>query len=71
MPYKEYKLVHGDGSAAERTKKHPFCMSRVHYSAAGDSCACGAATKLDSHIMQIPYTNEATGAHRLLDSTSL
>ncbi|KAA6420245.1 MAG: heat shock STI-like [Trebouxia sp. A1-2] len=34
VPYKQYKLVRGDGSAPERTKKHPFCMSRVHYSAA-------------------------------------
>lgn len=37
VPYKQYKLVRGDGSAPERTKKHPFCMSRVHYSAAGHS----------------------------------
>ena len=35
VPYREYKLVHGDGSTAARTKKHPFCMSRVHYTAAG------------------------------------
>lgn len=35
VPYKEYKLVHSDGSIPERTKKHPFCMSRVHYSEAG------------------------------------
>ncbi|DBA90606.1 TPA: hypothetical protein ACH3X1_003839 [Trebouxia sp. C0004] len=34
VPYKQYKLVRADGSAPERTKKHPFCMSRVHYSAA-------------------------------------
>ncbi|KAL0049465.1 hypothetical protein WJX82_003033 [Trebouxia sp. C0006] len=33
VPYKQYKLVHSDGSAPERTRKHPFCMSRVHYSA--------------------------------------
>ena len=35
VPYKEYKLVHSDGSIPERTKKHPFCMSRVHYSETG------------------------------------
>ena len=35
VPYKEYKLVRSDGSIPERTKKHPFCMSRVHYSATG------------------------------------
>ncbi len=37
VPYKQYKLVRGDGSAPERTRKHPFCMSRVHYSAPGHS----------------------------------
>lgn len=37
VPYKEYKLVRGDGTVLERTKKHPFCMSRVHYSATGQS----------------------------------
>ena len=36
VPYKEYKLVHSDGSIPERTKKHPFCMSRVHYSEIGE-----------------------------------
>lgn len=36
VPYKEYKLVHSDGSTPDRTKKHPFCMSRVHYSEAGE-----------------------------------
>lgn len=35
VPYKEYKLVHSDGSIPQRTKKHPFCMSRVHYSETG------------------------------------
>ena len=35
VPYKEYKLVHGDGTIPERIKKHPFCMSRVHYSEIG------------------------------------
>ena len=35
VPYKEYKLVHSDGSIPERTEKHPFCMSRVHYSEPG------------------------------------
>ena len=39
VPYKQYKLVRGDGSAPERTKKHPFCMSRVHYSAPGHSAS--------------------------------
>ena len=37
VPYKEYKLVHSDATAPERTRKHPFCMSRVHYSATGES----------------------------------
>ena len=35
VPYKQYKLVRADGTAPERVTKHPFCMSRVHYSAAG------------------------------------
>lgn len=35
VPYKEYKLVRADGSTLDRSKKHPFCMSRVHYSATG------------------------------------
>ncbi len=39
VPYKQYKLVHSDGSAPERTRKHPFCMSRVHYSAPGHSAS--------------------------------
>ena len=37
VPYKEYKLVHSDGSIPERIMKHPFCMSRVHYSETGQS----------------------------------
>ena len=46
VPYKEYTLVRSDGTAPERTKKHPFCMSRVHYSATGDY-------KLPTSIMHI------------------
>lgn len=33
LPYKQYKLVLGDGTPVERTDKHPFCMSRVYYDA--------------------------------------
>lgn len=40
VPYKQYKLVRSDGTAPERNKKHPFCMSRVHYSAAGKPDIC-------------------------------
>ena len=39
VPYKQYKLVRADGTAPERVTKHPFCMSRVHYSAAGKHTA--------------------------------
>ena len=31
LPYRMYRLVRADGSAPERTDKHPFCMSRVYY----------------------------------------
>ncbi|KAK9836972.1 hypothetical protein WJX81_003624 [Elliptochloris bilobata] len=34
LPYGAYRMVKGDGSAPERTDKHPFCMSRVFYDAA-------------------------------------
>jgi hypothetical protein len=34
LPYRMYRLVRADGSVAERTDKHPFCMSRVFYDAA-------------------------------------
>ena len=33
LPYGAYRLVRTDGSAPERTDKHPFCMSRVYYDA--------------------------------------
>ena len=38
VPYQDYKLVRADGSAVERVKKHPFCMSRIYYDAAGTLC---------------------------------
>ena len=39
VPYKQYRLVRADGTAPERLIKHPFCMSKVHYSAKGKSVA--------------------------------
>ena len=33
LPYAAYSLCTADGSALERTDKHPFCMSRVYYEA--------------------------------------
>ncbi|GAB4817977.1 hypothetical protein N2152v2_005023 [Parachlorella kessleri] len=33
LPYRLYRLVRADGSLVERADKHPFCMSRVYYSA--------------------------------------
>ncbi len=57
VPYKQYKLVRGDGSAPERTKKHPFCMSRVHYSAAGHSASLHKAGQPVFHVWLTPkYT---------------
>jgi len=54
VPYKQYKLVRADGSAPERTKKHPFCMSRVHYSAAGDSGSLHKAGQPACHVWLAP-----------------
>lgn len=34
LPYRMYRLVTAEGLPAERVDKHPFCMSRVYYSAA-------------------------------------
>lgn len=33
LPYASYRVVRADGSAPERSVKHPFCMSRVYYDA--------------------------------------
>jgi tetratricopeptide (TPR) repeat protein len=33
VPYKMYRLVTSNGTAVERTDKHPFAMSRVYYDA--------------------------------------
>ncbi|KAL4533791.1 hypothetical protein Ndes2437B_g03116 [Nannochloris sp. 'desiccata'] len=33
VPYKMYRLVTSNGTAVERTDKHPFAMSRVYYNA--------------------------------------
>jgi len=56
LPYRTYKLVHGDGTPVERVNKTMYQMSQVHYTAQGmDKREVWAEMMVSSHANKLFY----------------